>query len=533
MIFCADCGSRLGYHSQNSKDGKWDPMAGGFQCSKYRNVRNSCFSHYIGIKDLEAALLKAVQTVSEFVLEDEDVFIDQLMSQWELKQAQTTSEEKKEMTAAKKRISELDTLIQGLYESQINGTIPERQVQRLIKQYDEEQSRLESRISELESKDQAVAPKKADINRFVALVRKYQHITVLTDEMLYEFIEKVVVHAPNGKQGIARRQKLDVYFNFIGNYLPPMPEISEEELDAQVEAIKAAKKQAKQKRNMERQKEKIAALKEAAMTDPEAAAEYEQFLERRRAEGKKQRERQKALREADPEYQRQQAEKAVRKAERQKRAYLNKAKIPELESLAETDPVAAEILIKRRETAAEKNRKVKENRKARIASDPDYAALQADKARKRNETVRQKRADLKERAKTDPEAAAEYEAKRARERENAKRYNAEKRARAAVDPEYAEERAAFLKEKSKKDYQYQKAKMDDLKERAETDSKAAAAITAAKAAVSEKNRKYRENLKEAAKTDPAAQKKIEDRLIRRRELERQHRAEKEALNESA
>lgn len=150
-----------------------------------------------------------------------------------------------------------------------------------------------------------------------------------------------------------------------------------------------------------------------------------------------------------------------------------------------------------------------------------------------NETIRQQRADLKERAKTDPEAAAEFEAKRARERDNANRYNAEKRAKAAVDPEYAEERAVFLKEKSKKDYQYYKAKMDDLKERAETDSKAAAAITAAKAAVSEKNRKYRENLKEAAKTDPAAQKKIEDRLIRRRELERQHRAEKEALNESA
>ena len=75
--------------------------------------------------------------------------------------------------------------------------------------------------------------------------------------------------------------------------------------------------------------------------------------------------------------------------------------------------------------------------------------------------------------------------------------------------------------------------MDDLKERAETDPEAAAAVEAAKAAVSEKNRKYRENLKEAAKTDPAAQKKIEDRLIRRRELERQHKAEKEALNESA
>ena len=395
--------------------------------------------------------------------------------------------------------------------------MPERQVQKLIRQYDEEESRLESRISELESKQEEVAPRKADINRFIALVRKYQNITELTDQMLYEFIDKIVVHAPNGAHGLERRQQLDIYFNFIGNYLPPIPEVSEEELAARREAEIAEKKKAKLKRAAERSKEKIAALKEAAQTDPVAAAEYEAYLEKQREIGKKQREAQKAKKEADPVYQ---AEKAAKKAAREKLAYLRKISIAELEMLAETDPEAAEVLQDRREKAAAKNRRVKENRKARIASDPEYAALQAEKARKRNERVCARRAALKEQAKTDPEAAAKYDAMRAKERENANRYNAQKRARAAVDPEYAAEREVFLQEKAKKDYAYHKAKMDDLKARADTDPDAAAVLEADKAAVAAKNRRYRENLKEQAKTDPVAAQKIIDRRNRKRELER-------------
>ena len=117
---------------------------------------------------------------------------------------------------------------------------------------------------------------------------------------------------------------------------------------------------------------------------------------------------------------------------------------------------------------------------------------------------------------------------RARERENANRYNAAKRARAAVDPEYAAEREEFLQEKAKKDYAYHKAKMDDLKARADTDPEAAAALEAEKATVSAKNRRYRENLKEQAKTDPVAAQKIIDRRIRKRELAREATAKAKA-----
>ena len=42
--------------------------------------------------------------------------------------------------------------------------------------------------------------------------------------MLNEFIEKVVVHEVDKSTG-DRRQKVDIYFNFIGCFVPPRPEV--------------------------------------------------------------------------------------------------------------------------------------------------------------------------------------------------------------------------------------------------------------------------------------------------------------------
>ena len=304
MSFCTDCGARLGYNAPPHEPGKeWDPMRGGFQCGNYRNIYHGCESHYISIKNLEAAVLQAVRTVSEYVLEDEDRFVEELMERWELKQAQASSDDKKELAAATMRVAELDNLIKGLYESQIKGTMPERQVQKLIVQYDEEQARLESRIAELEEPEEVATPKKADINRFIALVRKYQNITELTDEMLYEFVEKIVVHAPTGGKTIYRRQKLDIYFNFIGHYLPPMPEPTEEELRAEAEAASKAKAKAKKERANKKHREKLADLKARAETDLEAAAEYQRYRDAHNEVQRKRNAERKAQREADPEYQ--------------------------------------------------------------------------------------------------------------------------------------------------------------------------------------------------------------------------------------
>ncbi len=531
MAFCADCGSRLTYHAQNMKDAEeWDPMSGGFQCSKYRNIYHACTSHYVGVKQLEAALLKAVQAVSQYVLQDEDAFIEQLMTQWEQKQQKTTSEDKRELAAATRRISELDELIRGLYESQIKGTMPERQVQKLIAQYDEEQSQLESRVSELEAKETDTIPKRGDINRFVALVKKYQNITELTDDMLYEFIDRIIVHAPNGGHGKAREQKLDIYFNFIGNYLPPMPQISEEELAAMREAEEVARKKANSKRTSERKKSKLAALKEAAKTDPAAAAELEAYYEKQREKGRQDRARARAKREADPEYQaRQEAKRIERNKKNMERYYKNHIPIAELEELAKTDSEAAETLRVRRETQAEKNRQNKRRREERMAQDPEYAAMiLAGKAEStKKHTAKRKAAfdELKERALTDPEAADELEAIRQKHREASHRSNAKKKAHMEADPEYAAAEKAKASERAKRHYAQQKARWADIRARAETDPAAAEELAAHLKKQSEATMASRRKLVEQAETDPAAAEILQARIDHKNEWTRQHRAE--------
>ena len=525
FCYCADCGARMGYSAPPAKKieaGTVQDSDSSYNCGNFRNIRHKCTNHYVKASDLEAVLVSTTKLVAAHVLQDEDTFVSELMEQWSAKQQQLSTDDKKDLANARKRFSELDTLIQGLYENQIKGIMPERQIQRLMSQYDNEQLELEQRIAELENSVNAESASRPDANRFISLLKRYKDFDEITDTMLYELIDRIEVHAPMNGRTRYRYQQIDVCFNFIGKYLPPMPVITEEERRAKIDEYYAEKRRAKGRKQCARKKDWLTELKKRAKTDPEAAEELKQYYEKKRELSRQARARAKAEREASPEYQAMLAEKTAKKEQYQRRVRFNKLPIAELEEIANTDEYAAEILVKRRTTAAEKNRRVKEKRKARIASDPEYAAIWAEKAQRRNEKARNKRAALIESAKTDPEAAAKYEALKAHERTTQNKYNANKRARAKVDPEYAVKRQAFLKEKSKKDYDYYKNKMDDLKSRALTDPEAAEQLRLQKESVSKKNRKFRENLKERAKTDPKAAAQIEDLRRRKRESYRKN-----------
>lgn len=54
-----------------------------------------------------------------------------------------------------------------------------------------------------------------NIQSFLKIVKKYTEPTELTPALLREFVEKVVVHAPDKSSG-HRVQRIDVHYNFIG-----------------------------------------------------------------------------------------------------------------------------------------------------------------------------------------------------------------------------------------------------------------------------------------------------------------------------
>ena len=420
MIYCADCGSRMGFISPEARQsGKHYDSDSAFQCGNYRNQNNECVSHFIKTSALEAAILQAIKAVSQYVIENEAEFISQLKTVWNESKSKSANNGQQEIDEAKKRMAELDAKIQKLYDSAISGLLPERQAQRMIQQYDEEQLMLEKRVEELQGQIQEEEVEKIDTNRFIALVNKYRNCEELTDTMLYAFIDRVEVHEATGGRTVYRQQNIDIYFNFIGNYYPPVETVSEEERIAAIEAEQLRKKQEKAKRAAEVQKQKKAALMKAVEAgDPEAIAEYERKLALQRERNHRRQQKIKEAREADPAYIAQMEEKErlqrekLLEAERKRTERANRQKKlsrKELKEAAKTDPKAAEEWQALKEKEAVARQRKKEREEERMAADPEYAAMMAERkaeyTRTRTAKRQAEREALVELAKTDEEAA--------------------------------------------------------------------------------------------------------------------------------
>ncbi len=134
LVYCADCGGRMSYSSPEAKHSEKNyDSDSSFQCGNYRNKGTECVSHFVKTSVLEAAILQAIQAVSKYVLENEEEFIAQLKAVWSENKSKHTDIGQQELEQAMKRMTELDNLIQNLYESSVKGTLPERQAQRIAR----------------------------------------------------------------------------------------------------------------------------------------------------------------------------------------------------------------------------------------------------------------------------------------------------------------------------------------------------------------------------------------------------------------
>jgi site-specific DNA recombinase len=477
LVYCADCGARMSFCSPDRvKSGKQYDSSSAFQCGNYRSTTTQCVSHFVKTSVLEAAILRAIQAVSRYALENEAEFVADLKGVWEENQSKSTDSGQQELDEARKRMAELDAMIQNLYESSVKGVLPERQAQRMIQQYDEEQILLERRVQELESQIQQETVKKADTERFLALVKKYRDCAELTDTMLYSFIDRVEVHAATGGRTIYRQQHIDIHFNFIGSYYPPVETVSEEERIAAIDAAQKQKKQEKGRRAAARRKEKLDALRLAAEAgEPEAIAQYEQYLNSQRERNQKYRQKVREAREADPEYLRQldekeriRQEKLLESERKRMERATRKKKLSraELKEKAKTDPEAAEQWAAMKAKEAEARQRKKEREETRMAADPEYAAMMAERKAEYTRTRTAKRKAehdaLVELAKTDPAAAQQLADKRKYQSEATVRsYQKMKADAEAGDPEAIRRYEAHLA-KRREDYHKKKQSKEDV-----------------------------------------------------------------------
>ena len=133
-------------------------------------------------------------------------------------------EDKKRLAQARKRLDELDVLIARGYEDAVLGNLSMERYRKMAEGYEAEQDRLRMEIIALEEWVEQQVEMNDDLDRFIALVEKYEEITELTPAIMNEYVQKIVIHAPDKSSG-KRRQRVQIFFNFLGEFnLPALNE---------------------------------------------------------------------------------------------------------------------------------------------------------------------------------------------------------------------------------------------------------------------------------------------------------------------
>lgn len=460
LLYCADCGAKL-THRSSLVQGKY--LDDAFVCSSYRQLTRDCTMHYIPTAKMEAAILAAIQRVSWYVRHNEAEFIERVRKATDQHQENAVKEYRQKVSKAQRRYKELDGLVKKLYEGNATGKIPDKHFTRLLAEYDEEQTGLEAAIAQWQEAIESWNADRLKTDKFIELVSRYTDFSELTTPMLNEFIEKVVVHEGEGR-GNSRRQRIDIYLNFIGAFEVPAhivtPMEQEEERRQQEEqAEKEERSQVLAQVRYERYKQErreFTARKRAGLLTPEEQAEEERRLERNRAYQQKQRDKKKA---SQPEKPRKRSLKELAKldgadltpeeaerlaAHRQKKAEQHKAwrdrqksaQPPKpqqrtLKELARCAEAGLPLTLEEAERLeAHRNRKkaALQDLKARAETDPVAAAELAQQRAQQSEAVKKSRQKMyADAAAGDPEAQARYERMLAARREN---YHRKKQAEA-------------------------------------------------------------------------------------------------------
>ena len=232
LLYCADCGGKMYVHRTNN--GK---RISQYTCSQYSKVPvgKLCTTQHRINEDVVLSLVsEMLKAIAEYAKHDRAEFVRVVQ---EAQSSQQTAEVRKQRTrlaTAKQRVSELEVLLCKIYEDNILGKLSDSRYATLDAQYEKEQTELTAEISVLEKAVKSYEKHEKDADRFIALIDKYENFDKLTIAMLNEFIEKILVHERDRKGSIQTTQEVEIYFNFVGRFVPPAfgeVELTPEELE--------------------------------------------------------------------------------------------------------------------------------------------------------------------------------------------------------------------------------------------------------------------------------------------------------------
>ena len=219
LLYCADCGGKMYVHRTNN-----GRRISQYTCSNYTKVPCGTLcptQHRINESAVLTLVSDTLRAIAEYSRNDRTEFIHTVQETQVAQQSADISKKRRRLAAAQKRAGELEKLICKIYEDNALGKLPDARYRALDAQYAKEQDALEIEIAELEKAVTSYEQSQKSAEKFIALIDKYENFDTLTNTMLNEFVEKILVHERARKGSQDTTQEIEIYFNFLGRYIPP------------------------------------------------------------------------------------------------------------------------------------------------------------------------------------------------------------------------------------------------------------------------------------------------------------------------
>ncbi len=272
LLYCADCGGKMYVHRVNN--GK---RVSQYTCSQYSKVPVGTLcptQHRIAESVVLSLVSDTLHAIADYAKTDRAAFIRTVQEAQVNQQDSDIKKKRRRLAAAQKRAGELERLMCKIYEDNALGRLPDTRYATLDAQYAKEQDALSKEITELEKSVKGYDQGRKSAEKFIAMIDKYQDFDTMTTTMLNEFVEKILVHERDQKGRQDTGQEVEIYFNFVGKYIPPtlkeaepIPEELEEirKKDERRERAHRAYLQRKASGAQKRYEDKIKARKKAEM----------------------------------------------------------------------------------------------------------------------------------------------------------------------------------------------------------------------------------------------------------------------------
>jgi hypothetical protein len=298
LLWCADCGAKL-YNHRKAKPEKphHNKLQNNYHCKTFKlsngKFDTKCTPHHISTENVRAIILDALKRTSGYVKNHEQDFLKSLQETFTIKQGETEKSSKRQFSKNEKRIGELNRIFQSLYEDKALSKITEERFAELTASYETELVEIKAQNENLQAELNQFHTQQMNTDSFLTLIRKYTHFEELTNAMLNEFVDKIIVHEcvwsegrhpENNRPMGTRSQQVDVYLKYIGKFdVPDMRTAEEIEAERIAEEKLEAKRAYSRNKTREHLKRKQEKQSPAPIPTPTPAPEKEQVPKRKSA----------------------------------------------------------------------------------------------------------------------------------------------------------------------------------------------------------------------------------------------------------